>query len=191
MGISDLSSTLALLLAVSLATERLVAVVKTVLPEWFADEKKTDAKEVDLRADRWRRVRVQAVAFGGAWMTASLLAGDQNRTPLLEPWALVTAGTIQIPAPIVALLASGGSAFWAQLVGYAGAVKDIAVTQKAAMSLEFQAQAQEMGVTPMDSGRVAGRTGAEVPHKQSELLQRLRADAPVIAGPSTREGHTP
>lgn len=184
MDINDLSATLAVVLAVSLATERWVAVVKTALPR-LAVEQRNQAGEVDLVADRKRRLAVQAVAFAGAWITSAFMAGVG-----VLSWGafadVVPAGTVAIPAPVLALLASGGSAFWTQVLQYTGAVKDIAATRKAMESLAFRAQAESMGVTPVDSGRAARGPGAS--DRRSRLRMQLdarvpeRLDAPVEMG---------
>jgi hypothetical protein len=184
MDIDDLSAMLAVVLAVSLATERLVTIVKAALPR-LAVEQRNQAGEVDLAVDRTRRLTVQAVAFAGAWITSAFMAGEG-----VLSWGafgeLVRAGTVAMPAPVLALLASGGSAFWTQVLQYTGAVKDIAATRKASESLAFRAQAESMGVTPVDSGRAA--RGAGVGDRRSRLRMQLdarvpeRLDTPVEAG---------
>lgn len=143
MDITDLSATVAVLLAVSLATERWVAIVKTVFPA-LAEEKVDADGKTDLVADRPRRLVVQAAALAGAWMVTAFMAGKGVLTwnAFLGP---VNAGMVVIPAPVVALLASGGSAFWTQVVQFAGAVKDVAVTRKALEIQEFHAKSGLLG----------------------------------------------
>jgi hypothetical protein len=182
MDIVDLSATVAMLLTISLATERLVSVVKTLSPTWFADEKKNEAKEVDLIADRWRRIRVQLVAFLCAWVTAAFLVKvtEGQSFNFIEAVfnGTVDLGTIEPPTWIVGLLASGGSAFWAQVVGYTSAVKDIAVTNCARTSLEFTATAEAMGRAPIDSGVVA--SAAERRTKRADAGRVLDQAIPAL-----------
>lgn len=147
-----LSALAATLLAISLATERAVAILKTLLPEMFEAEKKTDAKEVDLPADRWRRLAVQAIAYLAAWATSAFLVRGMSWWDGLTQGSVLDTG---LPSALVALLASGGSAFWAQVVGYTSALKDATVARRATESLRFTEQALAMGRTPIDSGRVA------------------------------------
>jgi hypothetical protein len=189
--IADLSATIAVLLSISLATERLVTIVKTIFPA-LAVEKKTAAGEVALAPDRPRRLTLQGIALAAAWITASFLAtGDQPAELTWNFFGQVQAGTLKIWVPIVALLASGGSAFWTQLLQYTGAVRDIAVTRKASDSLDFRGKADAMGARPADSGRdpregvpagpvglaPAGGVGAD-DGDENELLRRLYAEMP-------------
>jgi hypothetical protein len=153
MDILEFSKVAAALLAISLATERLVAVVKTLLPSWFAVEQKTEAKEVDLERDKWRRFRVQLVAFGAAWLTTALLVTGGWPPDFFGD--LTVGPDTEVAAWLVGFLATGGSAFWAQVVGYTGGLKDITQTRKATESLAFDAAARSMGKIPVDSGVVA------------------------------------
>jgi hypothetical protein len=54
MIIDNLTAFVALILAISLASERLVTFIKTIFPK-LADEAKTEAQEVDLDKDKGRR----------------------------------------------------------------------------------------------------------------------------------------
>lgn len=152
MDIVDLSATVAMLLTLSLATERIVAIVKTAFPGWFAHEQQTDAGTVDRIADRWRRLRVQGVAFLGAWITAGALADGGNFNLL----GVVDLGTVTVPALMVALLASSGSAFWAQVLGYTSAIKDIANRQKGVIGSGAAATADGGQVAVGKETRVVG-----------------------------------
>jgi hypothetical protein len=153
--IEDLSGFVATVLAISLTTERLVAVVKTSFPVWMAAEKKTDSAEVDLIGDRWRRLRVQLVAFLVAWVASASLANFQFFTGSVK----LGASGAAIPVLVLAILSMGGSALWGSIVTYASAAKDIRVQTRASGSLAFQAQARAQGKTPMDSGLAAVERG--------------------------------
>jgi hypothetical protein len=162
---TNLEALTALILSISLATERLVVAVKTTSPTWFADEKKTAANETDRIADRWRRIRVLLTAFIVAFALATLIA-DQPITGLgfldgLPFWASYGAGENggKIATPLLALLASGGSAFWTSVVGFVSAARDVRVQQRAAEGLEFRNEAERRGVAPVDSGASASGTG--------------------------------
>jgi hypothetical protein len=185
MAIADFQDLSAAIAAISVATERLVTIVKTAAPRLFAEEHKTDAKEVDLHADRWRRLRVLAVAFLCAWVTTGLLA-DTTASDVgwsFHPFGRVTVGSRALSVLFIALLATGGSAFWTQVVGYLGALKDVTQTAKATKSLAFQAQALDMGLTPRDSGIVARSAPGSVTAAQKQLLETLRKQPPTLAHP--------
>jgi hypothetical protein len=154
--IEDLSAFIATVLAVSLTTERLVAVVKTSFPVWMAAEKKTDSAEIDLVGDRWRRLRVQLVAFLVAWVASASLADFKFISGSVQ----LGTSAVAIPVVVLAILSMGGSAFWSSVVAYASAAKDIQVQAKASGSLAFQAQARSQGRVPMDSGIVAVERGS-------------------------------
>lgn len=163
MNIADLSATVSLLLAVSLATERWVAIVKTLFPA-LAKEKIDADGNTDLVEDRPRRLVVQAVALAGAWLVAAFVAGKGDLASGKAFIGLMNAGTLAIPVPVVALLASGGSAFWTQVLQFAGAVKDVAVTRKASETMESRAKAGVIG------------------DRRLRLLSQLEADPPRQLG---------
>jgi hypothetical protein len=149
---------LAYLIAMSLASERLVTIVKTVLPK-LAEEKKTKAQEVDLFADRWRRIGVLALALVSSWITVGLSSSTNAEVISLEnflPFTRVTIGTLSLPLILVAVLISGGSAFWNNLLGYTKAIKDTKQVEKASETLKFHGQAKGTGAMATDSGESAG-----------------------------------
>lgn len=121
----DYGVMIATLLAISLAAERIVAVVKTMSPGWFAEPAAAapGAPVPTAAQDRGRRLRVQAVAFAACWVAAASL------NPGFEFFTLFTRGDLDLPTPLVALLAMGGSAFWSQVLGISSALKDLKQAQ--------------------------------------------------------------
>jgi hypothetical protein len=115
MAIDILSTFVALILAISLAAERLVSILKTFF-KWL-DEKKANAG-----AEKVRRIVVLVIAFLAAWITAAFLTEGGG-------WSLfgsiVVSDGHTLPAWLVGFLASGGSALWNNILGYTKAVKDI------------------------------------------------------------------
>ena len=159
MTIDDLSQMATLLLAISLASERVVTMAKTVAPVWLADEKKTDAQETDLVADKGRRVLVLLIAFVTSWITASFLADNPGAETLgfkVFYKGVIHFGSagkgVALPVLLVGLLASGGSSLWNNVLGYTKAVKDIRSQQKATESLNYQQNAKKLGLTTYDTG---------------------------------------
>jgi hypothetical protein len=171
MIIEEFSAFAATVLAISLATERLVVFAKSALPIWLADEKKTDTTEVDLLGDRWRRIRVHAVALLSAWIASASLA--ESGFSFFGDVALGSSSAM-LPVPLLAFLSMAGSAFWTNIVGYASAAKDIRVQERSRRGLDFQAEAKRMG-------RVASNAGiAAVARRASEPATDISKVADVL-----------
>lgn len=158
MIIDDLSQMSATLLAISLASERIVTIAKTAFPVWLADEKKTDAQEVDVVADKRRRLLVLAIAFVSAWFTAAMLTNNNNFWQSLFDSLVIGPDTkdptkgLHLNVLVVGLLCSGGSALWGNLLGYTKAVKEIQTQRKASEGLDYSKKAKDQGLTTFDSG---------------------------------------
>ncbi len=120
MNIDTMSAVAAVLLAISLAGERLVTAVKAAFP-WLAQEAKKDDGTTDRSKDRWRRLAVLTIAYLAAWVTSAFAAGGSLGEGLTGH---LTIAGVNFPTPIVAILASGGSAWWTNIVAYASAAKD-------------------------------------------------------------------
>lgn len=139
----DYGVVIAMILAISLAGERIVAIVKTMMPGWFAEPAAVapDAPRPSITADRGRRLRVQGVAFASCWLAAASLGADG-----FAFLGSLDMGGLALPTALVGLLAMGGSAFWAQLLGISSALKDLksaeASSARAAATVA-QAQAQQ------------------------------------------------
>jgi len=113
--LSNLSEVSTVLVAISLATERLVVVVKTVFPKLATAPTLPPGADENVH-DRGRRLMVIGVAYLCALVTSWFVAGG---------WFIQYADhSRQLSVFAVALLASGGSAFWTQVVGFASAAKD-------------------------------------------------------------------
>lgn len=110
----DIVSIIALLGAMSLSVERVVEIIKGMVP-FLAEEHKDKNKE------RYRRASIQVLA-ALVGMAIALVAQEQIQ-PLLStmfksPGMLGTPGAI-----ILGLLASGGSGFWNQTMGIVEEIK--------------------------------------------------------------------
>lgn len=111
-----------LLLSISLATERFVAILKTIIPALAGSETEKDAEK-----DRGRILLVQLVSFFGAWITTSFLS-EGGFNPFGN---IVILEGHSWPVYFVAFLSTGGSAFWSSVLGYAKATKDIRQQERA------------------------------------------------------------
>lgn len=116
MPLDNLSELSTFIGALSLATERLVVIIKTLFPT-LGVERPPQVGKTNDESDRLRRLSVLGVAYACALVTGWLIA---------DGWT-VSYGTQgrELAVPFVALLATGGSAFWAQVVSFASAAKDV------------------------------------------------------------------
>lgn len=174
--IDALDSLVPFLLAISLASERLITILKTAVP-WLAEEQKTDAKEVDLQRDKSRRLIVQGTAIAASLATVMLVFNTVN------PMQRVPIGGNQYSILVLAILGSGGSAFWNNILGYTKALKDVKTVEKAANNLEYQARASDLGVTAYDGGVVALKDREKVAEKARVAVSALTsAGQPALKG---------
>jgi hypothetical protein len=130
------------MLAISLATERFVALVKSFWP-WLAEERKDANNLIDVVPERKRILAVQLVSLVGAYLTTSLANDSFN---LARDFCFGDPKACW-PAALIALLGSGGSAFWTQLLGYANAVKEVKKQQRAEQRLNLAEQANQRGIS--------------------------------------------
>jgi len=111
MGLTELTALVSLIAALSIASERLVEIIKGYCPS--LDQQKEDPKE-----EGKRRSNLQMLAVASGIVTA-LLARDYVPAQLSDPsrgWSIIGLG----------LLASGGSGFWNSILTYLLKVKDAA-----------------------------------------------------------------
>jgi hypothetical protein len=123
--LTEITKLVSIILAISLASDRLVTFIKTLIP-WLA-EKPAAAQPVQPTNDTARRVTVMIIAFAAATLTSWLLG--QDKLPY-NFW-------------IMGLLASGGSAFWTNILAYLSAIKDISNQKAVQEKVKSQSQIQE------------------------------------------------
>jgi hypothetical protein len=111
----DISSAVSLLAALSVASERLVEIVKGSIP-WLKRQRGDPAQE------GWRQAALHLLAAAAGIATAMLAnAAVANAVPpaLAHPPGIV----------VIGLLASGGSGLWNSILSYMKAAKDIKETR--------------------------------------------------------------
>jgi hypothetical protein len=83
------------------------------------------------------------------------------------PWGSVRAGGVGIAAPILGILGSGGSAFWAQLIQIASEMKKSAAGNRAEATLQANTTAMNRGLVPATDRRTRLRAqlGAQAPER--------------------------
>ena len=108
--IDKLAPMIGLLIALSVATERLVEIIKGTIPQ-------LTGKSDDKKREGWRRAFNQLLAVGAGILTAFLArpAIPAEVLPATNDTAMFALG----------LLASGGSGFWNALLVYVLGLKDM------------------------------------------------------------------
>lgn len=115
MSIESLSVLMALILAISLVTERVMTFIKTAIPG-IANDLEAAGKE------RARRVFMQVLAFATACGTAGFMVeGDWTLRGTIQ----LAEGAGTIPVLMLGLLATGGSALWKDLLGITNTIKRV------------------------------------------------------------------
>jgi len=110
MDVTKLQTIVGLLVVLSVASERLVEIVKGVIPLLNTERK-------DKTEEGWRRAALQLLAVG-AGMSTAVLARQAIPTEVYDVtniWAVLALG----------LLASGGSGFWNAALTYLAKTKDV------------------------------------------------------------------
>lgn len=112
MDLTELSTLVTLLVALSVAAERLVEIVKGFVP--FLNQENTDAKMEGIRKSV---LQFMAVVSGilTAFLTWPVISNEGIGVPL-DSWPGVFA---------LGLLASGGSGFWNSIQTYVNKLKDV------------------------------------------------------------------
>lgn len=130
------------LIAVAMATERLVAFVKSIIP-WLAKERMDTNGLVDVQGEKLRSFLVLSISLLTAWITVSFLNNSFDPTSQM---CLSDNSKLCWPAGVIALLSTGGSAFWSNILGYANAVKDIKRQQRDNQRLDLVEKSTQRGM---------------------------------------------
>lgn len=151
MTFDDITALSTLLIAIGLASERLVTIIKTILPNHLAQERKSENEVADPQKDRGRRIWVIVIAFISAWLTTSFLASGG-----FDPLGVVVFGaenSTSLPVILIAFLSMGGSAFWSNIIGYTSAIKDVKKQQKEIQEREKYDLNEEKKVSALSGGK--------------------------------------
>ncbi|MGI4833777.1 MAG: hypothetical protein ACRYFK_09985 [Janthinobacterium lividum] len=159
--LENLSNLLTVVLALSVASERLVAIVKNLIP-WLRSE------QPGTKAARKLVLQVLAVLAG---IATAFLGQELLAAPLKGRGHLVVLG----------LLASGGSGFWKSVLGYVSSVQDIkqakAVATKVQAAHTVATIARSAFAHPAASASLRATTPeAASPASATELLQKQADD---------------
>lgn len=160
--IAHLDTLVAVVLAGSLAMERLVNLVKTLFPGVFGEPSPVPGgpqsifanaprdRYVPRNREQGRRLLVLALVYAASFSTAWVLAtvGECANQPG-SSCRVVSYGAERMPWWLYAVLISGGSAMWANVVGYLSALKDVTAEQRRAVT---QGQAEKANVFVVNTG---------------------------------------
>ena len=146
---TEITKLISIVLAISLASERLVTLIKTFFPSLASTtaDPGTGVPPPVAGKEQRRQLLVMAIAFISAWLTASFCAKGGN----FDPFGSIDIGppATLIPVWVFGLLASGGSAFWTSLLGYVKAVKGVNTQTFLQQKMVTRAQFQSGGVIPL------------------------------------------
>ena len=129
MDPTKLTTIVSLLAALSVASERLVEIVKGLIPSWLGGtwlkEQKTDPTQ-----EGYRTAVLQVLAVVAGVVTATVASGaiPQN-VGIPNDWT----GRF-----VLGLLASGGSGFWNSILTYAKSAKDIKAADAESKKIDLQ-----------------------------------------------------
>src|SRR4051794_17035828 len=119
MNLTDLTSLVSILAALSVAAERLVEIVKGFVP--FLNR-----ENADPRAEGVRKSLLQALAVAAGIFTAFLTRPVLGNAGAATPGAVVPQLLGSWPGLLaLGLLASGGSGFWNSIQTFANKAKDV------------------------------------------------------------------
>jgi hypothetical protein len=128
---------------------------------------------------------VLAIAFAASYLSAALLDSKVRILDSLDPFRVVAysgAGTATphgLPMIVMALLATGGSAFWSSLLGYTSALKSTQQVTNASTSLAYRAKSEALGVSVTGSGVSDRPQSPTIPARVSTTLVSLANNRPV------------
>lgn len=169
--ITDITKLVSLILGISLAGERLVTLIKTIFPHLAAPPASAGDRPDDSPSAIFKKVLLMVIAFLCCWLSAQLLFGIHNLT--------VTIGTIgPIYVWFLGLLASAGSAFWTNILGYLSALKDLNNQKALQAKMAFDAANGENTFSK-------NRSTTNAVHRKTDALKTIRFIAAFSGGGGT------
>ena len=125
MDTTKLTTVISLLVALSIASERLVDIIKGLIP-WLNQPRRKPAEE------GWRKAVLQIIAVIAGITTAWLAsAAIPKGIGIPDDWT----GTLAL-----GLLASGGSGFWNSILTYVTKAKDLKAAEAETKQIEVRAK---------------------------------------------------
>ena len=109
---------IAFILGVSLASERLIELIKTLFPGLAYQHSLSDENTENLTSEKSRRIVIQLISVACGYVSAAILGDTWTGNYTFDN------GT-EINVFVLGVLSSGGSVFWTQILGYSKALKDL------------------------------------------------------------------
>jgi len=172
---ADITKLVTLILGISISGERLVTLIKTIIPSLAAPPVSAGDQPADSGKEIIKKIILMAIAFLCCYLTAYLINGSSN--------APVVVGGLTIPVYFLGLLASGGSAFWTNILGYLSSLKDLTTQQGVATKMAIRARLA--GVAAFDHALTKEGLSVQVTDKQLANLKTVRFTTTFSGGPGT------
>ncbi len=167
MNLENLSSLLAVLIALSVAAERLIEILKNISALGKENPNPT--------GEALRKLALQLLAIGAGILTAYL---SKKILPIIPNTGVNGKDTSNSVLLLLGVLASGGSAFWTSILGYVKSVKDIkktlAVDAKVQTAARVAAIARGIATPASDDALVAAALSQRQTLSLTEFSEKLQ-----------------
>lgn len=133
--LQDITKLVSLILGISVASDRLITIIKSIWPS-LAAPAGSAAEGPKNNLEVFKKVFLIVISFLCCFATSELLSHNGVTFP-------VAAGALgSVPLWAIALMATGGSAFWTNLLGYFSALKDVTNLKALASKTQIDAAAE-------------------------------------------------
>lgn len=130
---ADLTKLVTLILGISLSSDRLVTLLKSIFPQLAAPPASAGDEPANTWQEITKKVSLMVFAFFCSFITALLFPECKD--------GIFNMGILgNVPAWFIGLLASAGSAFWTNILGYLSSLKDLKIQQAFAIKNNTKAQ---------------------------------------------------
>ena len=170
---ADITKLVTLILGISVAGDRLVTLVKSIFPQLAAPPAGTSDQPPESGKEIAKKVILMVIAFLCCLVTALLFPGCKGGV-------FKIGDLLPIDAWVIALLASGGSAFWTNILGYLSSLKDLKI-QQAALA-KYTNDAQLTGGIGAGKNFSAARSRTKVVHRNAPIMKTVRFTAAFSGG---------
>lgn len=129
---AELTKLVTLILGISISGERLVTVIKSIFPTLAAPP--VNDQPAGTGVEIGKKVLLMLISFICCTITALIINNGE--------WKDGNIAGQPFPLLLLSLLASGGSAFWTNILGYLSSLKDLHIQQAHALKLNLSGDDQ-------------------------------------------------